>query len=165
MVIAGAVASWYFSRDRTNVPCPVGRSIRRLFLFHMGTVAVGSFLITLFKVPRLIIFALSEKLRKFEDNILANYMAKACACCLWMLERCLKYLNHNAYTVTAIEGTGFCSSAPIAFNTIVSNALRVATINSVGDFVLFMGKCSVTALTAAFGTILLKVRANDTFKN
>ena len=41
---------------------------------------------------------------------------------------------------------------------ITSNVLRVAAINSVGDFVLFLGKIGVMAATAGIGIIWLKVR-------
>ena len=158
MVIAGAVGSWYFCRDRSNLPCPVGRSIRRLVLFHMGSVAFGSFLITLLKIPRIILAYTEEKLKQYEDYAVVRGMLRCCGCCLWMLENFLQYLNRNAYSVTAIRGTSFCTSAQIAFTTIASNALRVATINSVGDFILFLGKCCVTAITAILTTLLLKVR-------
>ena len=40
---------------------------------------------------------------------------------------------------------------------IASNVLRVAAINSVGDFVLFLGKVGVMAATAAIGVIWFKV--------
>jgi len=43
-----------------------------------------------------------------------------------------------------------------AFNTLVSNALELATLNSVGDFILFLGKCSVTAATGSIGLIIMK---------
>lgn len=46
----------------------------------------------------------------------------------------------NAYTATAINSTNFCTSARDAFLILVENALRVAAINTVGDFVLFLGK-------------------------
>ena len=157
MVIAGAVASWYFCRDRSNLPCPVGRSIRRLAIFHMGTVALGSFLITLFIIPRLIIGFIEDKLKQYQEYAMARGMLKCCSCFLYCMEQFLRYLNRNAYTMTAIEGTGFCSSAQMAFSTISSNALRVAAINSVGDFILFLGKIIVTALTAVVATLLLKV--------
>lgn len=53
---------------------------------------------------------------------------------------CILYDRH-----TAIYGHSFCKSAQRAFTVIVSNALRVAAINSVGDFLLFLGKLAVTA--------------------
>lgn len=46
----------------------------------------------------------------------------------------------NAYTATAINSTNFCTSAKDAFVILVENALRVAAINTVGDFMLFLGK-------------------------
>lgn len=52
---------------------------------------------------------------------------------------CVK-LFQNAYTATAINSTSFCTSARDAFLILVENALRVAAINTVGDFVLFLGK-------------------------
>lgn len=44
-----------------------------------------------------------------------------------------------------------------AFNILVSNALRVAALNSIGDFLLFLAKLAVMAATGAVGVIWLKV--------
>ena len=44
-----------------------------------------------------------------------------------------------------------------AFMIIASNVLRVAAINSVGDFVLFLGKIAVMATTGAIGIVWFKV--------
>lgn len=53
-----------------------------------------------------------------------------------------------------------------AFMTLVSNALRVAAINSVGDFVLFLGKIGVCAATGAVGIFWFKVSLiSFTFNN
>lgn len=38
---------------------------------------------------------------------------RACICCLYCLENFIKFLNHNAYTVIAMEGYSFCTSAKI----------------------------------------------------
>lgn len=53
----------------------------------------------------------------------------------------------NAYVATAINSTGFCTSARDAFIILAENVLRVATINSVGDFVLFLGKVRPRGVT------------------
>lgn len=57
--------------------------------------------------------------------------------------------TQNAYAATAINSTSFCTSARDAFVILVENALRVATINAVGDFVLFLGKVRMWAGPAA----------------
>lgn len=51
-----------------------------------------------------------------------------------------------------------------AFKIIMDNVLRVAAINSVGAFVLFLGKIGVMAATAAVGVFWLKVRRDNSSK-
>ncbi|CAH1775579.1 unnamed protein product, partial [Owenia fusiformis] len=157
MAIAGAVATWFFTRDKKKLSCTMGKSICRLISHHLGSTAFGAFIITLVKLPRYILMWMQQKL-KGKTNKCAEFCMKCCICCLWCLEKCLKYLNQNAYTVIAIEGTNFCSAAKKAFTTLVSNVLRVAAINSVGDFVLFLGKIAVMAATCAIGMIWFKTR-------
>lgn len=60
----------------------------------------------------------------------------------------------NAYTATAINSTNFCTSAKDAFVILVENALRVAAINTVGDFMLFLGKVSPNMLSETYSEFL-----------
>jgi solute carrier family 44 protein 1 (choline transporter-like protein) len=80
---------------------------------------------------------------------------------LWCLEKFIKYVNYNAYTIVNIEGLSFFPSAKKAFNIIVENSVRIAVINSVGDFMLFLAKISVTLLTLLVAVFLLDVPLND----
>nr|XP_022317576.1 choline transporter-like protein 1 isoform X2 [Crassostrea virginica] len=155
LVVSGAVATWYFTRDKKTLSCTICTSTKLLIFHHLGSVAFGAFIITMVKLPRWILMYMQKKM-KGSQNTCAKYTMKCCICCLWCLEKCLKYLNQNAYTVVAIQGSNFCSSAKKAFLTLVSNALRVAAINSVGDFVLFLGKIGVTAATGAVGIFWFK---------
>lgn len=98
MVIAGAVATWYFSRDRESLQCPIFKSTKKMFLYHLGSLALGSFLITIFKVPRVILTYIESKLKNSEHPV-ATCCLKCCSCFLWCLEKFLRYLNHNAYTI------------------------------------------------------------------
>ncbi|XP_032826660.1 choline transporter-like protein 1 isoform X1 [Petromyzon marinus] len=155
LAIAGSVVTYYFTRNKSQLPMtPILSSIKRLLLYHLGTVAKGSFIITLVKIPRLVLMYIHQKL-KGTENACTNFMLKCCICCLWCLEKCLKYLNQNAYTATAINGTSFCSSARDALTILVSNALRVAAINCVGDFMLFMAKILVVCFTGFAGAFIL----------
>ncbi|XP_013178112.1 PREDICTED: CTL-like protein 1 isoform X1 [Papilio xuthus] len=161
MTIAGAVSHWYFRGPNAH-PSPVMYSIGKLLKYHLGSVAKGSFLITLFKIPRLILTYLHAKLssRAEKGSECAKCGLKCGICCFYCLEKFIRYLNHNAYTIITIERCHFCKAAARAFSTIVNNALQVATINSIGDFILFLGKCIVTAVTGIIGLLLLK-RNND----
>lgn len=158
MTVAGAVVTYYFTRDKARLPAtPILSSLLRLLRFHLGTVAKGSFIITLVQVPRLLLLHLHNQLRG-RENCCSRCLLKTCICCLWCLEKVLNYLNQNAYAATAINSTSFCTSARDAFVLLVENALRVATINAVGDFVLFLAKVLVVACTALAGVLLLDQR-------
>ncbi|XP_018615236.1 choline transporter-like protein 1 isoform X2 [Scleropages formosus] len=162
MTVAGAVVTYYFTRDKSRLPMtPILSSVFRLIRYHLGTVAKGSFIITLVKIPRLILMYIHNQL-KGKENACARCMLKACICCLWCLEKCLNYLNQNAYAATAINSTSFCTSARDAFVILVENALRVAAINAVGDFVLFLGKVLIVSCTAFAGVLALNYQRDYT---
>ncbi|XP_048359657.1 LOW QUALITY PROTEIN: choline transporter-like protein 1 [Sphaerodactylus townsendi] len=155
MTVAGAVVTYYFTREKRNLPfTPILASVNRLICYHLGTVAKGSFIITLVKIPRMILMYIHTQV-KGKENACARCILKACICCLWCLEKCLTYLNQNAYTATAINSTNFCTSAKDAFVILVENALRVAAINTVGDFMLFLAKVLIVCSTGLAGIMLL----------
>lgn len=58
LALAGAVAFWYFRKPTDS---PVLTAICKLLKYHLGSAAKGSILITLFKVPRLILTYLYAK--------------------------------------------------------------------------------------------------------
>lgn len=58
LALAGAVAFWYF---RKPTDAPVMTAVCKLLKYHLGSAAKGSILITLFKVPRLILTYLYAK--------------------------------------------------------------------------------------------------------
>ncbi|XP_019877096.2 choline transporter-like 1 [Aethina tumida] len=152
MVIAGAVAHWYY-RHKYKDNSHLSYAICKLIKYHLGSVALGSLIITIVKVPRLILMYIHERLRRNKDkgSECATCGLRCCICCFWCLEKFLRYLNHNAYTVIAIDGSNFCKAAGTAFEVLTSHALQVATINGLGDFILFLGKCFVTAVTGSAG--------------
>jgi hypothetical protein len=61
---------------------------------------------------------------------------------MWCMEKCIKFLNKNAYIQVAIHGYSFCKACRSAFFLILRNILRVAAVNMVSGFVLALGKVS-----------------------
>jgi choline transporter-like protein 2/4/5 len=113
-------------------------------VFHLGTIAFGSLIIAIVKVIRTILEYFEKKLKDKTGRI-ASCLFCCCRCCLCCLEKFLKFLNRNAYIITAIYGTGFITSARRAFKIIVSNPLRLLVIDKVCDFLIFLGKICITA--------------------
>lgn len=151
-VVAGAVASWYFCKDRGVLAWPVGRSAGRLLLYHLGSVALGSLLIPICKLPRLALLALWHwsRRRRWGD------------CCAGSSRYCfdssLRYVSHDAYTVVAIRGTSFCAAGRTAHLTVAesSGAFDAWVLDGTANFLLFLAKCLVTSVTGLFAVLLLR---------
>jgi len=158
LVIGSVVAQYYFAEDKSTISYPITSAVGITIKHHLGSIALGSFIITLVKIPRYILLWFQNQMKGKEDECTKCCM-RTCSCCLWCLEKCLKFLNRNAYVTIAITGKPFCSAARSAFATLVLNAGRVAAINSIGDFVLFLGKLSVVAIVATAGVFWFKADA------
>ena len=61
----------------------------------------------------------------------------------------MRFINRNAYIMCAIKNTNFCKSAYSAFNLIMRNLVRVVVLDSVVDFLLFLGKLVIVVLTGS----------------
>jgi len=150
MVLAGAFSSWYWTLNKSDVPAlPVLTSIGRTIRYHTGTLAFGSLIIAIIKMIRLMLQYIQDKLEeKGADNPVVKAILCICKCCFWCLEKFMKFINRNAYILTASQGTNFCRSAKQAFGLIFRNMVRVAVLDKVTDFLLFVGKLVVTAVVA-----------------
>ena len=61
------------------------------------------------------------------------------------IEKCMKFINKNAYIQTAIFGYHFCKAAKCAFFLILRNIARIMALSIVSGFVLLLGKLVITA--------------------
>ncbi|XP_022673530.1 choline transporter-like protein 1 isoform X3 [Varroa destructor] len=147
-IIAGSVASWYFSRYKNALGFPILRATSILVAYHLGSIILGSLLTSLMQLLR-ITLAVASKIAA--HNRCSHCCTVCCSCCLAIFERFLKYINRNAYILISIHGYPFCEAAHEAFGLLSSNILRLSAINSVGDFILFLGKVAVVAASVIFG--------------
>ncbi|XP_065576123.1 choline transporter-like protein 2 isoform X1 [Artemia franciscana] len=142
LVLAGAFASWYWTfRKPKDVPLfPLWTSFYRAIRYHLGTLAFGSLLIAIIQFVRAMLEWLDRKLKKYHDNWISRCLICCCKCCLWMLEKFMRFINRNAYIITAIRGTNFFSSAREAVSLIMRNLARVWVLDKVTDLMLLIGR-------------------------
>jgi len=146
-VLAGCAATWYFTRDKSDISFAVPHAMWRTIRFSLGSLLFGALIIAIIKIIRFLLHYFESKIKKVSENsTLATFIIKCVDCCLWCCEKCMKFLNRNAYIEMAIYGKSFCRSAMNAFAILLRNALRVAAINSIGDLVLFVCKLIITAV-------------------
>ena len=115
-IIAGAVASWFFTPNPQKGKAPaIKTAIWNVLRYHAGSLALGSCIIALVEFVRYVMMYL-EKQAQAQRNPVMVLVFRALQCCIWCFEKCLKFLSKNAYIQIAIRGTNFCDSARKAFN-------------------------------------------------
>merc|ERR1719218_67991 len=122
--------------------------------YHMGTAAFGSLLIAIIKMIQAVVTYIEQQTKKITDKNeftkkLAALIFCCIRCCLWCIEKFMKFLNKNAYVQTAIYGTSFMTSAKKAFFLILRNMARVAAVGFVSDFILVIGQMFISMLAGA----------------
>ena len=63
----------------------------------------------------------------------------------------MKFLNRNAFIITAVYGFNFCRAAGKALELITANVLRFAVVDKVSSFILFLSKIAITSVIGTLG--------------
>ncbi|XP_075433568.1 choline transporter-like protein 2 isoform X2 [Ascaphus truei] len=144
VTLAGAFASYYWAfKKPDDMPAfPIFSSLGRALRYHTGSLAFGSLILAIVQLIRVMLEYLDHKLKGL-DNKCARFLLCCLKCCFWCLEKFIKFINRNAYIMIAIYGTNFCTSARNAFFLLMRNIIRVAVLDKVTDFLLFLGKLLV----------------------
>jgi len=168
-VIAGAVANWYFtprdnsgekrrgSGDNELEANPICTNCMRTCRFHLGTICFGSLIIAIIMFLRAVVHYIEEKTKVDTPNVVQRAIFCLIQCCLKCVECCCDKLSKNAFVWTAIYGDSFIPAACSSFGLVWSNLARLAAVNMVGDFLLFLGR----VLVALFTTGLVAIILND----
>lgn len=161
VTIAGSIASWYFTHPDANDhrknpdKSPVFHSFSRAWRKHMGSVAFGSLIIAIISTIRAIIAYFQAKLKK-STNKVAQYTLACLQCFFTCFQKIMQFISKNAYIMVAIHGDSFCRGAKSAFNLLMRNILRMAVVNSIGDFLTIMGRLFISIVTSAVLTIIIR---------
>lgn len=148
IIVALAICKFYFSRDRSKVNAGTYfKALKDACWYHTGTAAFGGLIIAIIKMIRAVI-AYFQKQAKTTQNKIMSAVLCCCQCCFWCLEKCMKFMNKNAYIQTALFSTSFCTSAQKAFGLIARNIARVSAVSMVTEFI-----CIIMKFVICFATI------------
>ncbi|KAG3113456.1 hypothetical protein PI124_g7606 [Phytophthora idaei] len=165
--IAGAVSRYYWSRNKTSEEMgrfPVFTSFKNCFRYHFGSLAFGSFIIAVVQFIRAALLYLDHQTKDLQQsNLVLKVVMKIVQCCLWCLEKCLRFLSKNAYILIAMKGHSFCTSAKDAFKILLSNIAQVGAVSTVTFLLLGAGKVAV-ALSCAIATFAYLEKNSDDYR-
>lgn len=138
------ICFFFFAHTSTPVPfysLPLSQAFLSSLYYHMGTIAFGSLIIAIILTIRAILAYIQRKAKKSHNKIL-EYLACIIGCIVWCIEKIMRFINKHAYIMTAIYGYSFCKAARTGFFLVLRNILRVAAVNMVSSFCLFIGRVS-----------------------
>eukprot|EP00450_Noctiluca_scintillans_P039716 CAMPEP_0194476184 /NCGR_PEP_ID=MMETSP0253-20130528/101_1 /TAXON_ID=2966 /ORGANISM="Noctiluca scintillans" /LENGTH=824 /DNA_ID=CAMNT_0039315027 /DNA_START=56 /DNA_END=2530 /DNA_ORIENTATION=- len=154
-IVAGAVGAWFFAPKGDKMTTwSLGIGIKNAVLWHTGSLAFGSFILAVVQFIRWFLYWL-KKQAEAQGNIVMVYVCKILGCLVWCFEKCVKFLNKNAYIQIALMGTNFCVSAKHAFWLILRNALRFGAVMALSYMVHVIGYLLITVLTGFAGYFIL----------
>ena len=129
--VTGVFSKWYWTYHKKDVPTfTLVTSLCNALTYHLGTIAFGSLIIGIIRFIRAILQYVENKLKAY-NNDLTRCLFCVCKCCLWCLEKFMRFINRNAYIMCAIKSTNFCVSAKDAFSLLMRNIVRVLVLNNV----------------------------------
>ena len=106
-VIGGTMCQWYFApAGTTEFRGLVGDSLRNALGPSFGTIAFGSFVLTMVEIGK----AAAERMRRDEDNR-GNILVCLVTTCLECIYAIIEYISKFATLQAAMTGAAFCDAA------------------------------------------------------
>jgi len=160
-IVAAAVGIWFFKSadERRSIASHggvVSKAVKIIFRYHMGSLAFGAFIVAVVQFIRYCMKYL-EKQAQAQKNKVMVLILKGVQCCLWCFEKCLKFLNKNAYIQIALLGKNFCLSAKAAFFLILRNLATFGIIAILGSVIELIGVWFICIATVVMGYYVLSL--------
>ena len=158
--LAGSFSQWYWCqldsfKHLSSSPVKLAFGF---VLKNFGTLLFGSFIIAVINTIRAIIQYIEKKTKKSNNKVVKAIIC-CMKCCFACVEKCMKFINKNAYIICGIYGYNFCKSACAAVRIIGTNLFRFAAVEAVTKGVIKLGILVVTV-----GTTFLAVFIFDPSK-
>jgi len=129
-------------------------------VFHTGSLAFGSFIITIFQVIEKFIQYLQKLNKEHGDLAIVKCLLCCCFCCVKCMEEFMSFINKNCYIQMAISSSGFCSSLRKVIQVLASIAGTVALLNGAAYIMEVFG---VVLISALCGLLTYAIVTNGTF--
>jgi len=176
MIVSGCFAIWFFSKEvadkeKGSLSCCGGapeptrlipswvlcKSMKITWFNHMGTCMFGSLIMAIIDMIRIVVEYLDKKKEEMGDAApwYWNYIFYCAKCCLWCLDKCMRFLNKNAYIQTVIKGTSLCPSACHAISVMFDELPLFLLVSGIQSGVFFLGKFSISVMTAGICGIII----------
>lgn len=157
-IIGASACIWYFNQvpagaskrekkeHRTTYSInPVCTAIYWLYRYHLGSIALGAFMLAVVWAIRLIMAYIYAKLKETgaTKNQLVKYVMYVIQCFLQCFERFIRFVNKQAFIYIGLTGKNFCESMLNAFQVVIRHPIEFALLAGLGHFFMYVGMASI----------------------
>jgi len=167
MVLAGAIADWYFSEWNNATThkvrgyntaelshSPIMESFWRTLRFHMGSLALGALVITVIRVVRAIVTYVEAK-TKGAQNPVTKMLFCVFQCCLKCCQCLFDRISKEGFVWTTVYGTAYCYSSFQALKMLLHNVGTAALVEGVSHWTELFGRMAIASLNTGFAVFLM----------
>jgi hypothetical protein len=145
IVIMSACTYYFNSTPQHEGEAEVGIGFKYAYKYHLGSIAMGAFILALVQLIRIIFLYIAKQAEKASGDNKAVKLIVACgACVLKCIEKICDYINVAGYCYMAVSGDAFCSSAWSAFLLNVKHMAKFGFANMIAKVFIFLGKAALT---------------------
>lgn len=142
-----AIFYWMSNKEISNIPFMVAlKSISILIKYHIGSIALGSFLIAILYFIQIMLDYL--KRNQASDKPLLKFFISCLQCILGCCQKIIEVLTENAYIEIAISGNNFCVSAKKALSVVIDMPAKFASLLFTIKIIVFMNIIFVSGAIA-----------------
>lgn len=161
--IAGGCAIWYFnseSGDPGYFAHPVATAAWWGMRYHLGSIALGSFILMLLWLVQLMLEYLAHYVKKINstgvNSSILLYFIRCLQVCVSCFTRVIQFLSELGFAQLAITSKNFCTSCMDAFKLLASNPMRFGSVAFLGSVFTFIGKLIIASACGLIGWALLR---------
>jgi len=142
-----AVVDWYYTpKPKAHHWCSLIMGYVYGSTYHLGTLAMGSFLIALLRYIRLILTFI-ERYSKEQGNAVGACIAKCLICLITCFKKFMEMINKNAYIDVAINSSNFCTAAADSLKFMLTQAPAITILTGACTIFSLAGCALLSSLT------------------
>mmetsp|Transcript_29339 Transcript_29339/g.44209 ORF Transcript_29339/g.44209 Transcript_29339/m.44209 type:complete len:428 (+) Transcript_29339:627-1910(+) len=164
-VTAAVTCMWYFSGEGSDAAqsrgaVSISLALKWTFLYHLGSIAFGAFLIAVVTMIKVVFEYLAKKYEAVagKDNVIYKMVVCVIRGAIWCLDCCVKFINENAYIQIALHNSNFCKAASESFYLMIRHAGRFSSASIVGWIMTLLGKGTILGASVWLTIILVEAQ-------
>jgi len=113
--------------DDNQTRWPVTKHLGWVLRYHIGSMALGSFIVALVTAIQIITKGIFEWMQKNGgNNEMVKIVSMCIQCCLACFKKTIEFINSYAYVYVFLENVGFCTGAGHTFQLMLKYPVQIA---------------------------------------